>query len=194
MFFHQDGDDFIRNFRRKDVEKQRAWVDSYICRKDEFAFEWSETLAFKCIKLAKSPGSIAVIIQSMPHILDEFPLIKEITTKCPYFISNFIRYKSCITKEANESVESLLFRACIDCEDTQTTYHFMRKGFSVIGTDDQYYDWTVVLEGKARCYQAVLTLLGIAKFRKQKERDTLRITARKCWMTRKQQVWEPEVK
>jgi hypothetical protein len=182
-------DDIIRNFKISAANIQSQLLvklneDRRLNRR-EWPIFWTYTL----IQLSKNAQQVTWLIQWQPKVLDYyFPTLKKLLL---FNRSLFLVPDTVFCRDRNEDTEPFLFRAFIHCQNYKATYFFMCRGFSVAGTDDQYYEWTVRLEAKARCYRATLTVLGIARFRRREQRDTLGLVAKALWSTRVNQYeWE----
>lgn len=154
----------------------------------QYKHEWPIHLTFALIQLTKNVQELMWLIEQQPKILDYyFPTIKALWL----FDKGVFRGVSnaVFCRDRNEDTEAFMFRAFIYSKNHNATYFFMCRGFSVAGTDDRYYHWTTQLEAKARCYRATLAVLGIARFRRRAQRDTLGLVAKALWSTRGDQRW-----
>jgi hypothetical protein len=176
-------DNFIYNYKNApaNIQSQRLVVLGQDIKK--YKGEWPIPLTFALIQLTKNVRELMWLIEQQPKILDYyFPTIKALwlfDKRVFRGVSNDV-----FCRDRNEDTEAFMFRAFIHSTNHKSTYFFMCRGFSVAGTDDRYYHWTTQLEAKARCYRATLTVLGIARFRKREQRDTLGLVAKALWNRR----------
>ena len=183
------GDEFISNFRRLEPKDE-----TYRIRTIQLTYQPIRVLC-ACVHLSKSISTILYLFQMEPLLFEFFPLYDKMNQRFPRFFEDMnIWYGVMVyrTSARDVSNETFLFQVCIATRQIEPTRYLMRHhGFSVVGTDDQYYEWTQKLEGNTRCYRAVLTILGIARSRKKAQRDTLGLVAKALWSTRASQEWEP---
>lgn len=182
-------DIIIAKFRGQPKNQQSQYVDSLfsywkqLSNDDEIPME----LAYLMIRLSKSMIAILHVISYQPAVLDHFPILKATHHHFPYFNATDDFYK-----KRGQSLEQFVFHALIfRHEDSLVLLLMQRFGLSAAGTDDQYYIWVADLERRARCYRAVATLLGIARFRRPPvwQRDTLQMVAKALWSTRGEFEW-----
>lgn len=184
-------DDFLQKFRMMPASDQYNWVNAWHNTHSVWAereIRLDEATVYTLICVSQSAAAISTLFSYYPKALEYFPLLNALHKKFCWSLPALSQCK--FYDKKGISVETFLFHAFIDIRDEHATRFFMRRGFSVIGTHDQYYDWTTRLEGNARCYRAVLTILGIARFHKKEQRDTLGMVARALWHTRGKTKWE----
>jgi hypothetical protein len=181
-------DDIIHNFKISAANIQSQLLVKINEDRRLNKGEWPTFLIYTLIQLSKNAQQVTWLIQWQPKVLEHyFPTLKALL----FFNRKLFQVPDAVfCRDRNEDTEPFLFRAFIHCQNYKATYFFMCRGFSVAGTDDQYYHWTVRLEAKARCYRAMLTVLGIARFRRREQRDTLGLVAKALWSTRvNQEEW-----
>jgi hypothetical protein len=175
-------DDIIRSFKVAAANVQSQQLVKLDEDRKRNRGEWPIFLIYALIQLSKNAQQVEWLIRVHPKVLDYyFPTLKALLL---FNRKTFRAPDAVFCRDGNEDTEPFLFRAFIHCQNYEATYFFMCRGFSVAGTDDQYYSWTTQLEAKARCYRATLTVLGIARFRRRGQRDTLGLVAKALWSTR----------
>lgn len=183
-----DLDDIIAKFRAQPKNQQSQCIDAL----NRHFVEFSESvfpveLACVLVQLSKSMSAIKAILYYQPAVSHHFPILKANHRHLPYFTAYDDFYK-----KRGQSLEQFVFHALIFRHENSLVSFLMRRfGLSAAGTDDQYYNWVTDLERRARCYRAVATLLGIARFRRPPvwQRDTLQMVAKALWSTRCELEW-----